>query len=86
MPEFIDAHAPERVSTKVPITSRTGHISILNTKALETVDIEKYGKGRNGSGGSVAIQHDNHGRPNGRGNNLDDNLIGMNMCACVHRN
>jgi predicted amidohydrolase YtcJ len=61
----------DRVSTAVPIVVRTGHISMLNSKALEVVEIEKYFDVRHGSGGPVTIHTGSDGRPNGRINNLD---------------
>lgn len=61
----------DKVSRTVPIALRTGHISILNTRALEVVQIEKFYNTVHGSGGPVAIQRGADGQPNGRVNNLD---------------
>lgn len=61
----------DKISTQVPIALRTGHISILNTKALEVVEIEKYYNAVHGTGGPIAIQRGTDGKPNGRINNLD---------------
>lgn len=61
----------DKVSTAVPIALRTGHVSILNTKALEVVEIEKHYGRVHGSGGAVAIQMGDDGKPNGRVSNLD---------------
>jgi predicted amidohydrolase YtcJ len=61
----------DKVSKKVPIAVRTGHISILSTKALEVVEIEKYANAVHGSGGPIAIHRGADGKPNGRINNLD---------------
>jgi predicted amidohydrolase YtcJ len=61
----------DKISRKVPIALRTGHISILSTKALEVVNIEKFSSSIHGSGGPIAIQRGADGKPNGRINNLD---------------
>jgi len=61
----------DKVSRTVPIALRTGHISILNTKALEVVKIESFYNVVHGSGGPAAIQRGPDGKPNGRVNNLD---------------
>jgi predicted amidohydrolase YtcJ len=61
----------DRVSTTVPIAVRTGHLAILNTRALEVVGIEKYIGVKHGGLGPGSVQMGSDGQPNGRLNNLE---------------
>jgi predicted amidohydrolase YtcJ len=61
----------DRVSTEFPIALRTGHLAIVNTRALEVVDIEQFVGVKHGSLGPSAVQMGPDGRPNGRLHNLE---------------
>lgn len=61
----------DRVSTTVPIALRTGHLAILNTRALEVVGIENYIGVKHGGLGPGSVQMGSDGQPNGRLNNLE---------------
>jgi predicted amidohydrolase YtcJ len=61
----------DRVSTEIPIAVRTGHLSILNTRALEVVEIGKYFDVKQGSLGPISISFGDDGQPNGLVSNLD---------------
>ncbi|WP_433521511.1 amidohydrolase [Nocardia pseudovaccinii] len=71
-----DGHYPtrhdlDRVSKTTPIAVQTGHLTMLNSKALELVEIERYLGVADGSMGPGEVQLGPDGRPNGLINNLD---------------
>lgn len=61
----------DRVSGTVPIALRTSHLSVLNSSALNKVDIDRFIGLRQGSLGPVTIEMGSDGRPNGIVSNLD---------------
>jgi predicted amidohydrolase YtcJ len=64
----------DKVSRTVPIALRTSHLTILNSRALEVVDIERFASARHGSLGPVTIERGSDGRPNGIVSNMDSLL------------
>ncbi|WP_040167349.1 amidohydrolase [Microbacterium gorillae] len=68
---YPDRHDLDKVSTTIPIAFRAGHKAVLNTKALEVVDIERYAGVTHGAAGPASIEREADGRPSGRINNLD---------------
>ncbi|WP_040167335.1 amidohydrolase [Microbacterium gorillae] len=61
----------DRITTKYPVALRTGHISVLSTKAMEVLELHRFFDVKHGSGGPVTIQRGDDGQPNGRITNLD---------------
>jgi hypothetical protein len=64
----------DRVSRTVPIALRTSHLTILNSRALEEVEIERFASARHGSLGPVTIERRADGAPNGIVSNMDSLL------------
>lgn len=64
----------DRVSTTVPIALRTSHLTILNSRALDQVEIERFASARHGSLGPVTIERGADGTPNGIVSNMDSLL------------
>jgi predicted amidohydrolase YtcJ len=64
----------DRVSTAIPIALRTGHLTILNSRALEVAGIEQFIGVEQGPSGPLSIQIGADGKPNGAINNMDQLL------------
>ncbi|WP_040167330.1 amidohydrolase [Microbacterium gorillae] len=67
----VSRHDLDAVSTTIPIALRTGHLSVMNTAAIEALGLNEMHGEIQGSGGPVTIYRDQDGYPNGRVTNFD---------------